>query len=102
MSDWEAAARNAFNEVFPHISNYGCWFHYTQRIRAKTQKLDLCNAFKNNPEVARFIRQLMAMPFLLASLLYPTFTLIPTPTLESAEAVRVDKIKELCQKTLVG
>ena len=55
MSDWEAAARNAFKEVFPHISNYGCWFHYTQRIWAKTQKLDLCNAFKNNPVVARFM-----------------------------------------------
>ena len=39
MSDWEAAARNAFKEVFPHISNYGCWFHYTQRIWAKPQKI---------------------------------------------------------------
>ena len=69
-----------------------------QRIWAKAQKLGLSNAFKNNPEITRFIRQLMAIPFLPASLLYPTFTLIPTPTLENAEAVLLTKLKNYVRK----
>ena len=32
MSDWELAARNAIKEVYPLITIYGCWFHYTQCI----------------------------------------------------------------------
>lgn len=98
MSDWEPAARNAFKEIFPEIINYGCLFHYTQRIWAKTQKLGLTDAFKNNPEIARFIRQLMAIPFLPASLIYPTYSLIPTPTLENTEAVKLTKLKKYVKK----
>ena len=51
MSDWEPAARNAINEVYPQITVYGCWFHYTQCIWRKTQKLGLSNAFKNNIQI---------------------------------------------------
>ena len=40
----------------------------------------------------------MAIPFLPASLLYPTFTLIPTQTLESADAVRLTKLKSYVRK----
>ena len=41
MSDWEPAPRNAFKEIYPQMKLYGCWFHFTQRIWAKTQKLGL-------------------------------------------------------------
>ena len=98
MSDWEPAARNAFREVFPGINVYGCWFHYTQRIWAKTPKLGLSHGFKNNPEITRFIRQLMAIPFLPASLIYPTFTLISTPTLENEETEKLTKLKNYVRK----
>ena len=48
MSDWEPAARNAFKAVYPEIKMYGCWFHYTQRIWAKAQKLGLSLGFRND------------------------------------------------------
>ena len=66
MSDWEPAVRNAFKEFYPQIKVYGCWFHFTQRIWTKSQKLGLSQSFKNNVHVAKFIRQLMGIPFCLA------------------------------------
>ena len=63
MSDWERASRNAFKDVFPQIRIYGCLFHYTQCIWAKVQKLGLTHGFKSNPEISKFTRLLMALPF---------------------------------------
>ena len=98
MSDWESASRNAIREVFPGINVYGCWFHYSQRIWAKTQKLGLSHGFKNTPEITRFIRQLMAIPFLPAPLIYPTYTLISTPTLENEETDKLTELKNYVRK----
>ena len=53
MSDWEPAPRNAFKEIYPQIKIYGCWFHFTQCIWAKTQKLGLTQSFKDNIQVAK-------------------------------------------------
>lgn len=98
MSDWEPEARNTFREVLPKVTNYGCWFHYTQRVWAKTPNLGLSHGFKNNPEIARFIRQLMSIPFSPASLLYPTYPLKRTPTLKDPEAVKLTKLKNYVRK----
>ena len=38
------------------IKLYGCWFHFTQRIWLKTQKLGLSDSFESNPEVTKYIR----------------------------------------------
>ena len=83
MSDWEPVPRNAFKEIYPQIKIYGCWFHFTQCIWAKTQKLGLTQSFKDNIQVAKFIRQLMAIPFLPTALIIPTYSLIETPTFQS-------------------
>ena len=98
MSDWERASRNAFKEVFPQIRIYGCLFHYTQCIWAKVQKLGLTHSFKSNPEISKFTRLLMALPFLPASLISPTFNLIATPSLDGSEALMVGKLKKYIKK----
>ena len=98
MSDWEPAARNAIKEVFPHIKVYGCWFHFTQRIWMKTQKLALSQGFRNNHEITKYIKQLMAIPFLPSSLINPTFGFLQIPTLEQTEMVKVEKLKKYFQK----
>ena len=98
MSDWERASRNAFKDVFPQIRIYGCLFHYTQCIWAKVQKLGLTHAFKSNPEISKFTRLLMALPFLPASLISPTFNLISTPSLDGSEALMVGKLKKYIKK----
>ena len=63
MSDWEPAARSTYKAVYPEIKMYGCWFHYTQRIWAKAQKLGLSQGFRNDLHITTYIRQLMAIPF---------------------------------------
>ena len=98
MSDWEQASRNAFNEVFPQIRIYGCVFHYTQCIWSKVRKLGLSHGFKSNTEISKFARLLMAIPFLPASLITPTFDLIPTPSLEANEASMVEKLKKYVKR----
>ena len=85
MSDWEPAARNAFKVVFPEIKMYGCWFHYTQRIWAKEQKLRLSQGFRNDLLTTTYIRHLMARPFLPEAPIYPTASLLRIPTVHHSE-----------------
>ena len=62
---WESAPRNSFKEIYPNIKINGCWFHYTQRIWAKVQKLELTQSFHENSEITKFVKQLMTIPFYL-------------------------------------
>ena len=71
----------------------GCWFHFNQRVWAKTQKLGLSQSFKNNLHIAKFIRQLMAVPFLPAPIIAPTFSLIEVPVLPNEDMPRLEKLK---------
>ena len=90
MSDWELAPKNAIKEVFPHIRIYGCFFHYTQCIWSKVQKLGLVQDFKTNVLISKVTRLLMAIPFIPASLISPTFNLITTPTLDSSVGLKLE------------
>jgi len=63
-TDFETAARNAVQRSFPGISLKGCFFHYTQCIWRKTQKLGLATAYKNNPSVKLFVRRAAVLPLL--------------------------------------
>ena len=98
MSDWERGSRNAFKDVFPQIRIYGCLFHYTQCIWAKVQKFGLTNGFKSNPGISKFTRLLMALPFLSATVIFPTFNLIAAPCLDGSEALMVGKLKKYIKK----
>ena len=98
MSDWEPAPRKAFKEIYPQIKIYGCWFHFTQCIWAKTQKLGLTQSFKDNIQVAKYIRQLMAIPILPAALIIPTYNLISTPTLPVDHLLKLEKLKKYFSK----
>ena len=98
MSDWDPAARNAFREIYPPMKIYGCWFYFTQRSWAKTQKLGLSQSFKNNARIAKLIRQLMAIPFLPAALIVPTYTLIDIPVLPIDDMLKLEKLKKYFKK----
>ena len=87
-----------FGNVYPQMRVCGCWFHFTQRIWAKTQKLGLSQSFRNSHVVAKFIRQLMAIPFLPAPLITPTYSFLQLPTLESPEMIKLEKLKKYFQK----
>ena len=92
ISDWESAPRNSFKEIYPNININGCWFHYTQRIWAKVQKLGLTQSFHENNEITKFVKQLMAIHFLPASLIRPTFLFIQAPDLSATESMKMNKL----------
>ena len=92
LSDWESAPRNSFKEIYPNININGCWFHYTQHIWAKVQKLGLTQSFHDNIEITKFVKQLMAIPFLPASLISPTYLFIQAPDLSAKESMKMDKL----------
>ena len=87
MSDWEPAARNAYKQIYPNMKLYGCWVSLNSADMAKTQKLDVSESFRNNPEVTRFIRQLMDISFLPPSLISPTFSYLQMRSLENLEMI---------------
>ncbi|KAI6660191.1 hypothetical protein LOD99_10502 [Oopsacas minuta] len=92
MSDWQSAARYAFREFYPQMKGYECWFDCMQRIWAKTQKLGQSQSFKNNAHIAKFILQLMAIPFLPAALIALTFTLIEIPAVSTEDVPRIENL----------
>ena len=95
MSDWERAPRNSLKQIFPNVKIYGCWFHYTQRIWGKTQKLGLVQSFREYHELATHIRKLMAIPHLPASDILSTFTLLDSPTnLPVSEEIKFIKLQK--------
>ena len=98
MCDWELAPRNAFKEIFPNMKIYGCWFHYSQRIWAKAQNLGLAYSFRNSFQTAEYTKQTMAIPFLSASLIKPTFNSFQIPELENSEMLKLGKLNRYCKK----
>ncbi|KAI6655302.1 General transcription factor II-I repeat domain-containing protein 2A-like [Oopsacas minuta] len=102
MSDWEDASRNSFRETYPQVKIYGCWFHFTQLIWAKTQKLGLVEGYRNKQEIEKYIKQLMSIPFLPAALIIPTFNFIQVP--ENSEGIKLEKLKKHFKRsyTLTG
>ena len=70
---------------------------------SKTQKLGLVHNFTQHHELATNIRNLMAIPFLTASLILSTFTSLESPTtLLVAEQIKVEKLKKYFKKRWLG
>ena len=77
--------------VFPDVARKGCYFHWTQPIRRKTQELGMAIDYMNiiAVSVSKFIHHLMFLTFLPAEHITPMFTSIiamdmpitPMPTL---------------------
>ena len=90
MSDWERVSRNAFKHCYPRTKIFGCWFHYTQAIWRHIQKFGLALSYRNNPELAVFARQIMALPFLPCDLIHSTYSCLQLPELQQNEKRKLD------------
>ncbi|XP_041353119.1 uncharacterized protein LOC121371359 [Gigantopelta aegis] len=71
--DFEAAAWRAFQYLLPHVKVRGCVFHLTHAIWRHCQEIGLQRAYRENDFVFKFIRRLMALPFMPASHIRPIF-----------------------------
>src|SRR5699024_9749126 len=64
MSDFEKAAINVFEEVFPTAINTGCFFHFQQSIWRRIQQVEgLATMYRTGEEFALQIRKLPASAF---------------------------------------
>ncbi|XP_021370201.1 uncharacterized protein LOC110461178 [Mizuhopecten yessoensis] len=66
MLDFEVAARNEINAMFPLTTVKACFFHYTQCIWRKTQGCWLAARYKQDDELRKLVRRAAVLP------LFPT------------------------------
>ncbi|KAK3744787.1 hypothetical protein QZH41_014782, partial [Actinostola sp. cb2023] len=65
--DFEKAMWSALKETLPDANIMGCVFHWTQAVWRKVQELGLATVYSEDDGTHRYIRQLMALPFLPAT-----------------------------------
>ncbi|XP_048755039.2 uncharacterized protein LOC125666009 [Ostrea edulis] len=73
MVDFEVGAWLAIRRVFPAVAIKGCIFHWTQAVWRHVQSCGLVRAYKEQQAVHKYIRQLLALPFLPAQHIIETF-----------------------------
>ncbi|VDH91609.1 Hypothetical predicted protein [Mytilus galloprovincialis] len=71
--DFEKGAWKAIRHIFPNASIKGCAFHFGQAIWRKVQDLGLKTTYSSRGVEYRYIRTLMALPFLPHSDIRPAF-----------------------------
>jgi hypothetical protein len=71
MSDFEAALRDSFTEVYPQAEPNGCWYHFAQSIIARMKKSGLWTQLCSNMDVRRYVRFLIC-----TALLPPEFVML--------------------------
>ena len=52
------------NKVLPHVQIHGCSFHWNQAIWKRVSRLGLASAYYKKESTYRYIKMLMALPFL--------------------------------------
>ncbi|XP_046547382.1 uncharacterized protein LOC124257380 [Haliotis rubra] len=60
--DFERASHNAVAVVFPGTQRRGCFFHYTQCIWRRVQKIGLATEYKHDEDVTKLVRRAAALP----------------------------------------
>ena len=61
--------RNSIQRAFTHATPKSCFFHYTECIWSKTQKLGLATAYRENDNVRLFIRRAVVLPLVPSELI---------------------------------
>ena len=64
VSDFEVGLQRSLNHVFPDSVIQGCYFHYSQAIWRKANKIGVISAVRANKHVENWIKQVMALALL--------------------------------------
>ena len=61
ITDFELAAINSFRKIFPRTEVKGCFFHFAQAIWRKIQDLGLAGLYKENDDIRKVVKCLVAL-----------------------------------------
>jgi hypothetical protein len=89
MVDFEAAIWTGLRQSFPEGNIQGCCFHWTQAVWRKVQELGLATSYMEDEGSNKYIRRLMALPFLPHEHIRPMF-------LSLEKEAEDEKLKALC------
>ena len=73
VTDFEIALWQAVETVFPQVRLQRCLFHWTQAVWRKVKEIGLGTAYKNDNAVHKYIKKIMALPFLPHEHIIPMF-----------------------------
>ncbi|XP_071092788.1 uncharacterized protein [Haliotis cracherodii] len=88
QTDFEVAAIRAIETLFPDGDVRGCFFHYSQALWRKVQRLDFNAFYQQNPEVNAWVSGAAAVPLLPVNLVQDTFIDVMNSAPEIQQAVR--------------
>ena len=76
VQNHQLSSHSVIRDVLPTASIKGCVFHFTKAVWWKTQELGLKTTYSQRGAEYRYIRMLMALPFLPAHDIEPAFQLL--------------------------
>ena len=71
-------------------------------VFGKKTKLGLVEGYGNKREIEKYIKQLMAIPFLPDPLIIPTFNFIPVPEFENSKGIKLKKLKDYFKRRWIS
>lgn len=82
-TDYEIALRKALELVFPNAELKGCWFHYTQALTRKCQKIKkFRNVIKTNNDCKIWYRKILSLPLVSPEQIEEMFLILKNEILE--------------------
>ena len=95
MMDYERALDNSVKTVFPNIKLSGCRFHQNQAIYRKLTKLGMTHLYKDNENLRKWVRNLMALVLLPAENIEPTFRILSSQSISNLTTTQHCKVQQL-------
>jgi hypothetical protein len=101
VCDFEAGIWQSIRLVLPEAHLRGCIFHFTQALWRKVQAFGLVPAYNEQGPVYRYIRRMMALPFLPAEQIRPAFDKLATMTEDATMLIFVNYIEATWMRSTV-
>ena len=73
VAGFETVLWQAVQTIFPNVRLQGCLFHWMQAVWRKVQEIGLSTAYKKDDAVHKYIKKIMAVPFLPHEHIIPMF-----------------------------
>lgn len=86
-TDFEQAMWRAIQKVLPTVTIHGCAFHWAQAVWRQVQSNGLQNAYRHDRGTHKFIKKLLALPYLSYELIEEIFNHIFATTTLTADLI---------------